>query len=140
MVSAICFVSYSLTKVLLLLWLLLSLSALTLLLGIYGSRYSRMDQVKFVDNWSDIICLGRPYHFKLLMGVLTYILLIIGLQLCSPANFKITSWGGGGLINSKSFTTITWFHVNFLLKPMFGFPLLAEMVFFLQSITWGNET
>ena len=38
-----------------------------------GSRYSKMDQVKFVeDSLSDRI---RPYHFKLFKGYLPQILL-----------------------------------------------------------------
>ena len=41
---------------------------------IYELRYSRMDQEKFVEDsliktWSDMICLGRPYHFKVLKAV-----------------------------------------------------------------------
>ena len=39
-----------------------------------------MDQVKFVEDnlykiWSDMICLGRPYHFKFFKGCLPQILL-----------------------------------------------------------------
>ena len=39
-----------------------------------------MDGVKFVEDslkkvWSDIICLGRPYHFKFFKGCLPQILL-----------------------------------------------------------------
>ena len=46
----------------------------------YGSRYSRMDQVKFVKDslqkiWSDMFCLGRPYHFKFFKDCLPKILL-----------------------------------------------------------------
>ena len=39
--------------------------------SIHGSRYSRMNQVKFVETAfevSDMVCLGRPsrpYHFKI---------------------------------------------------------------------------
>ena len=41
---------------------------------ILGSRYSRIDQVKFMEerllkNWIDMVCLSRPYHFKFLMTV-----------------------------------------------------------------------
>ena len=37
----------------------------------YGSRCSRIDQVKYVEDsrekiLSDMICLGRPYHLKFL--------------------------------------------------------------------------
>ena len=46
----------------------------------FGSRYSRMEQVKVVEDslykvWSDIVCLGRSYHFKIFKGSLTQILL-----------------------------------------------------------------
>ena len=46
----------------------------------YGSRYSRMDQLKFVKDslqkiWSDMFCLGRPYHFKFFKDCLPKILL-----------------------------------------------------------------
>ena len=46
----------------------------------FGSRYSRMDQVKFVEDslkkiWSDFVCLGRPYHFKFYKGCILLILL-----------------------------------------------------------------
>ena len=37
--------------------------------GKYGSRYSRMDQVKFMED------LGRPYYFKFFKGCLPQILL-----------------------------------------------------------------
>ena len=38
--------------------------------GSFRSRYSRMNQVKFVELslkkvWSDIVSLSRPYHFKI---------------------------------------------------------------------------
>ena len=45
-----------------------------------GSRYSRIDPVKFVENsllknWTDMVCLGRSYHFKYFKGCLPQILL-----------------------------------------------------------------
>ena len=45
-----------------------------------GSSYSRMDQVKFVENslwniWTDMVCVGRPYHVKYFKGCLPQILL-----------------------------------------------------------------
>ena len=48
--------------------------------GTFGSKYSRMDCVKFLEDslqkiWSDIVSLGRPYHFKLFKGCLPPILL-----------------------------------------------------------------
>ena len=44
------------------------------------AKYSRMDQVKFMEDnflkvWSDIVCLSRPYHFKFFQGCLPQILL-----------------------------------------------------------------
>ena len=44
----------------------------------YGTKYSRMDQVKFVKDslqkiWSDMVCWGRPYHFKFFRGCLPQI-------------------------------------------------------------------
>ena len=40
----------------------------------YGTKYSSMDQVKFVKDsleklWSDMVCLSRPYNFKFLKVV-----------------------------------------------------------------------
>ena len=42
---------------------------------IYGTKYSRMDQVKFVEDsllkiWRDIVCLIRPCPFKFFKGCL----------------------------------------------------------------------
>ena len=42
------------------------------------TMYSRMDQVKFVEDslqkiWSDIVCLGRPYHFKVFKDCLPHV-------------------------------------------------------------------
>ena len=53
---------------------------ITYICEIYGSRYSRMDQLKFVEDSlqkirSDMVCFGRPYHFKFLKGCLPQILL-----------------------------------------------------------------
>ena len=51
--------------------------------SIHGSRYSRMNQVKFVETAfevSDMVCLGRPsrpYHFKFFKGCLPQILLVV---------------------------------------------------------------
>ena len=47
---------------------------------IYGSGYSRMDWVKFLEdslleNWSDIVCLSWPYHFIFFKGSLPQVLL-----------------------------------------------------------------
>ena len=44
------------------------------------AKYSRMDQVKFMEDnflkvWSDIVCLSRPYQFKFFQGCLPQILL-----------------------------------------------------------------
>ena len=48
-------------------------------LVIYGTKYSRMDQEKLVeDKWhdlSDMVYLSRPYHFKFFKGSLPQILL-----------------------------------------------------------------
>ena len=46
----------------------------------YGSRYSRMDQVKFVEDslqkiWDDMVCLSRPYHLRFFKGCFPQILL-----------------------------------------------------------------
>ena len=46
----------------------------------FGSRYSRMDRVKFVEDslykiWSVMACLSRPYHFKFFKGYLPQVLL-----------------------------------------------------------------
>ena len=43
-----------------------------------GTKYSRMEQVKFVEDnlqkiWSDMICLSRPCHFKFFKGCLPQI-------------------------------------------------------------------
>ena len=48
--------------------------------GIYGSRYSRTDEVKFVEDslsniWRNMVCLSRPYSFKFYKGYLLQILL-----------------------------------------------------------------
>ena len=40
---------------------------------IFGSRYSRMDQVKFEED--SLVCLGRGYRFKFFKGWLPQILL-----------------------------------------------------------------
>ena len=42
-----------------------------------GEKYSRMDQVKFVEDILDecVVCWGRPYHFKFFKGCLPQILL-----------------------------------------------------------------
>ena len=47
---------------------------------IFESKYSRMDLVKIVEdslskNWSNMVCLSRPYHFKFVKGCLPQILL-----------------------------------------------------------------
>ena len=43
---------------------------------IYGSRYSRMDQVKFLEDiWSDMIWRSRPCHFQFFKDCLPQILL-----------------------------------------------------------------
>ena len=49
--------------------------------GLNGSGKSRMNQVKFVEdsflnNWSNMVCLSRPYHFKFVKSYLPQILLI----------------------------------------------------------------
>ena len=38
-----------------------------------GTKYSRMDQVKFAEDgfqkiWKDMVCWGRPYHFRFSKG------------------------------------------------------------------------
>ena len=43
-----------------------------------GTKYSRMEQVKFVEAnlqkiWSDMICLSRPCHFRFFKGCLPQI-------------------------------------------------------------------
>ena len=45
-----------------------------------GTKYSRVDQVKFVEDSlskirSDMVCLSRPYHLKIFKGSLPQILL-----------------------------------------------------------------
>ena len=47
---------------------------------LFGSRYSRMHQVKFVEDrllkiWSYMVCLSSSYHLKLFKGCLPKILL-----------------------------------------------------------------
>ena len=58
------------------------------------TKYSRMDQVKFVEDsvlkmWIDMVCLSRPYHFKFLkaqillgpfLNILSQMLLTTGLK------------------------------------------------------------
>ena len=36
--------------------------------GKYETKYSKMDQVKLVENNLDMICLNRPYYFKFFKG------------------------------------------------------------------------
>ena len=64
-------------------FLAIAFSSLPLILKqagvVNGSRYSRMDQVKFVEAslkkfWSDMVC-SRPYHFKFFKGCLSQVLL-----------------------------------------------------------------
>ena len=75
---------------------------------VYGSRYSKIDQVKFVEdslqkNWSDMVCLGRsslgrPYHFKFFKGCLPQILFGPSLNTFSQIfitirkNFQTKKW------------------------------------------------
>ena len=45
---------------------------------LFGTKYSRMDQVKFVEDSLKkfegiIVCLHRPYHFKIFKGCLPQI-------------------------------------------------------------------
>ena len=45
-----------------------------------GTKYSRVEQVKSVDDSllkirSDVVCLSRPYHLKIFKGCLPQILL-----------------------------------------------------------------
>ena len=46
---------------------------------LYGSRYSRMDQVNLwktaFKKFEVMVCLSRPYHFKFFKGCLPQILL-----------------------------------------------------------------
>ena len=44
---------------------------------VIGAKYSKMDQVKFVEDILDkcVVCWGRPYHFKFFKGCLPQILL-----------------------------------------------------------------
>ena len=47
---------------------------------VYEIKYSRMDQVQFVEDnlqkiWSDIVYLSRPYHFKFIKGYFPQVLL-----------------------------------------------------------------
>ena len=53
--------------------------------GTFGTKFSRMDEVKFVGDslkkiWSDMVCLNRTYHFKFFKGCLPQILLGIFLN------------------------------------------------------------
>ena len=48
---------------------------------INGTKYSRMDQVKFVEDnlwkiWRDMVRLSRPYPFKFFKGCFQQILLV----------------------------------------------------------------
>ena len=57
------------TTVELIIFFLTSVIVETVDILIYATVYSRMDQVKFVENslqknWSDMVCLNRPYHIK----------------------------------------------------------------------------
>ena len=59
---------------------------------IYESRYSRMDQVKFVEDslqkiGSDMVCLSRPYHFKFFKGC--YPRILIGLFLNTLTQMEV---------------------------------------------------
>ena len=54
-----------------------------------------MDQVKFahdslLKNWSDIVCLGRPYHFKFFKDCLPQSLLDPFLDTLSQVSFEQT--------------------------------------------------
>ena len=83
---------------------------------IVGSRYSRMEQVKFVEDrlqniLSDMVCLGRPYHFKFFKGCLPQILLgpfLSTLELpVIPVMEKRAQWNFSGTIwqNINQFCT-----------------------------------
>ena len=59
-------------------WLLKSFSVFSN--GLNGSGKSRMNQVKFVEDsflniWSNMVCLNRPYHFKFVKSCFPQILL-----------------------------------------------------------------
>ena len=61
----------------------------------YGLRYSRMDQVKFVEKnlqeiWSDLVCLSTPYHFKFFKGCLPQVLLGPFLNILNHMLFILT--------------------------------------------------
>ena len=56
----------------------------------YGTKYSRMGQVKLVEDslkkiWTDMVCLSRPYPFKFFEGCLPQILLCPSLNTLSHA-------------------------------------------------------
>ena len=65
-------------------------------IGLYGSRFSKMDQVKFVEDslksiGSNMICLGRPYHFQYFKGCLPQTLLHLFLNTLSHMYIYKTS-------------------------------------------------
>ena len=56
--------------------------------AINGTKYLRMNQIKFVEDslkkiWGDVVCLSRPYPFKFLKDCLPQILLVLFLQTLS---------------------------------------------------------
>ena len=63
----------------------------------FGSRYSSMDNVKFVEDslWkicSDVVCLVRPYNFKFFKSCLPQILLVhswITWPICYEKKLKV---------------------------------------------------
>ena len=55
---------------------------------IYWTKYSRMDQIKFVE---DNLCLNRPYPFKFCKGCLPQILLGSFLNTLSHINHPLSS-------------------------------------------------
>ena len=78
--------------------------------GSFGKKYSRMDQVKFVEDslqkrWRDMVCLSRSYHFKFSKGCLPQILL--GPFLNTLSHFFGTHWTLATLKTAFFFIVLT---------------------------------
>ena len=84
---------------------------------IFGTKYSRMDQVKFVETtfkkfeaiWSDRL-LGRPYQFKFFKGCLLQILLCLFLNALSQLSMHTVLQQSSAipLLNKQSFSRVSF--------------------------------
>ena len=69
---------------------------------IIETKYSRMQQVKIKGdslekNWSNIVCLSRPYQFNFFKDCLRKILLVPYLNILSQFIFNKTRWKGNSI-------------------------------------------